>query len=299
MQTHSNPFGSARVMASKDVAMYAHSMSGEEPYQLGPDSQVQDGVPTGRLIRGTFDTSRRYPGTTRGYAIYVPAQYSGEEPANLLVFQDGEKYLADTFRAPTVLDNLIARGDLAPTIALFVEPGSPGPGTMWGGNSNRQIEYDAVDDDYARFLAEDLMPVVLEGYNVTADPERRAICGFSSGGICAFTAAWYRPDYFRRVISHCGSYINILGGHLYPTTIRLADHRALRVYLQTGVKDLDIEYGNIPLANQEMCAALEYRDYDVHLEFGVGGHTLMHAASLFPDTLRWIFREEESGAAVA
>ncbi|MFJ4222831.1 alpha/beta hydrolase [Microbacterium sp. NPDC089695] len=291
MDSRHNPFGSARIMAPKDVATYAHSMSGDEPYELGPESRRTDGVPEGRLQSGVFASSRIYPGTSRAYTVYVPQQYSPDAPANLLVFQDGSAYLDESFSAAVVLDNLIASGDLAPTIALFVEPGSPGPGHMWGGTSNRQIEYDAVDDDYARFLAEELMPVALDGLAVTDDPERRAICGFSSGGICSFTAAWHRPDLFRRVISHCGSYINILGGHLYPSTIRLADFRGIRVHLQTGAKDLDIEFGNIPLANREMLAALEYRDYDVRLEFGEGGHTLKHAASVFPETLRWIFRD--------
>jgi hypothetical protein len=216
MDPRHNPFGVARVMAEKDVATYAHSMSGDEPYILGPDSLRQDDVPQGRLIEGSYRSSRIYPGTTRDWAVYIPAQYSPDSPADLIVFQDGRQYLDDAFGATHVLDNLIARGELRPTIGVFVEPGAPGPGHMWGGNSNRQIEYDAVDDDYARFLVEEVFPVALDGLNVTEDPERRAICGMSSGGICAFTAAWHRPDYFRRVISHCGSYINILGGHLYP-----------------------------------------------------------------------------------
>jgi enterochelin esterase-like enzyme len=289
MKPTDNPWPEVRTMNEKDRAMYAWSMDGDEPYVLGPDSLERDDVPRGRVLEREWTSHHMYPGTHRKYWIYVPEQLRAGEPSNLIVFQDGDKYLDRAFSATVALDNLIASGDIAPTVAVFVNYGTPGPGNMWGGSDDRQIEYDAVDPDYARFLLEEILPAVAAEVPITDDPERRAICGHSSGGICSFTVAWHRPDAFRRVISHCGSFLDILGGHDYPSKIRLAEPKPIRVLLQTGSKDLDISLGSIPIANQDMLAALTYSGYDVRYEFGEGGHTLLHGAAIFPDTLRWIF----------
>jgi enterochelin esterase family protein len=86
---------------------------------------------------------------------------------------------------------------------------------------------------------------------------RISLIGISSGGICAFTAAWERPDAFSKVLSHVGSFTNIRGGHVYPSVIRKTERKPIRVFLQEGSNDLDNLHGNWPLANQEMAAALE------------------------------------------
>ena len=140
-------------------------------------------------------------------------------------------------------------------------------------------------------MIEELLPEIEQRYAIVWDPAGRAICGMSSGGICAFTVAWERPDAFRKVVSHCGSFTNIRGGHNYPTMIRSAETKPLRVFLQSGAKDLDVIYGSWPIANQDMAAALAYRDYDYQFVFGVGGHTLKHGGAIFPDTLRWLWRD--------
>ena len=75
-------------------------------------------------------------------------------------------------------------------------------------------------------LIDEILPEVGKRYALTTDPERRALAGASSGGICAFTAAWERPDYFRKVVSHIGSFTNIRGGYAYPFLIRKARHEA-------------------------------------------------------------------------
>jgi len=185
------------------------------------------------------------------------------QPACLMAFQDGESYLGPDIQVPTVFDNLIHKGEMPVTIGLFVNPGDRGPGNpQYGGNDNRSFEYDSLSDLYARFLIEELLPHIGERYKITSDPTGRAICGISSGGICAFTAAWERPDAFRKVVSHCGSFTNIRGGHNYPSLIRKSAPRPLRVFLQTGAKDVDVVFGNWPIANQDMAAALAYREYD-------------------------------------
>jgi enterochelin esterase family protein len=139
--------------------------------------------------------------------------------------------------------------------------------------------------------------MVEQDYRLVQDPAGRAICGMSSGGICAFTAAWERPDAFGKVVSHCGSYTNIRGGHNYPSTIRRAEKKPLRVFLQSGSNDLDVVFGNWPIANQDMAAALAFKQYDYQFVFGTGGHTLKHGGAIFPDTLRWLWRDYPAGAA--
>jgi len=275
-------------LPDQDLKTFLASMSGGEPYALGPDSRPTGGVLQGRVIQRHWRGERTYPGTERDYWLYVPAQYRDTEPACLMVFQDGGRYVGPEVNAPIVFDNLIAAGEMPVTIGLFVNAGDTGPGDLlYGGTTNRGFEYDALGDTYARFLLDELIPEVAKEYALTADPAGRAICGISSGGICAFTVAWERPDAFGKVVSHCGSFTSMRGGNVYPDLIRRAAAKPLRVFLQTGARDLDIIYGNWPLANRNMAAALAYRGYDHQFVFGACGHTLAHAGAIFPDTMRW------------
>jgi enterochelin esterase-like enzyme len=156
---------------------------------------------------------------------------------------------------------------------------------------NRSFEYDTLSHDYVTFLLDEILLAVRDTYHITYDPEGHAICGISSGGICAFTAAWERPDRFRKVMSHVGSFTNIRGGHNYPALIRKTEPKPLRVFLQDGSNDLDNEHGNWPLANQQMYAALKYAKYDVKFVFGEGGHNGNHGGAILPDSLRWLWRD--------
>jgi len=276
----------------KDRANIDASVCGGEPYELGPDSRPQPDVPRGVVTQHRQEDSRVYPGVARDYWLYVPAQYDAARPAALMVFQDGSAYLGPHVNAPVVFDNLIARGEMPVTVGLFINAGDKGPGApFYGGDNNRSVEYDSLDDRYARLLIEELLPAIAAHVQVTDDPADRAICGISSGGICAFTVAWHRPDMFGKVVSHCGSFTDIRGGHVYPSLIRRTERKPIRVFLQTGARDVDTIYGNWPLANQAMAAALSYRDYDYRFEFGAGGHTLFHGGAIFPDTLRWLWRD--------
>jgi enterochelin esterase family protein len=265
-----------------------------DEYKLGPDSFPQEGVPRGEVTKYAFTNSAVYPGTVRDYWVYVPKQYDPAKPAALMVFQDGGGYVSTNgqYRVATVFDNLIAKKEMPVTIGVFVNPGVV-PSTEQGkkDRSNRSFEYDSLGDAYAKFLLNELLPEVAKKYNLTTDPALRAIGGASSGGICAFTVAWERPDAFHKVLSHIGSFTNIRGGHVYPAFIRKTEKKPLRVFLQDGSGDLDNLHGNWPLANQEMAAALKFMGYDYKFEFGTEGHNGKHGGAILPDSLRWLWRD--------
>jgi enterochelin esterase family protein len=268
-----------------------------DDYQLGPDSMVQEGVPQGKVLEGKFTSEKIFPGTVRNYWVYVPAQYDGSSPAAVMVFQDGGSYVNKTgqFRVPVVFDNLIHKKQMPVTIGIFLNPGEiPAATPGQSSRKNRSFEYDSLGDQYARFLLEEILPMVAKVHQLklTDDPNQRAICGISSGGICAFTVAWERPDQFRKVLSHVGSFTNIRGGHVYPAIIRKTENKPLRVFLQDGSNDLDNLHGSWPLANQEMAAALKFKGYDYRFEFGDGGHNGKHGGAILPDSLRWLWRNE-------
>ena len=268
---------------------------GADDYTLGPDSQPQAGVPKGRIEGPHVFKSRVFRNTVRQYWVYVPAQYDAAKPAAVMVFQDGHKYVnvEQEYRVPVVFDNLIHKKEMPVTIGIFVNPGHAGaelPADPWRG-SNRSQEYDTLSEEYARFLIEEMLPEVARSYSLTSDPQARAIAGASSGGICAFTVAWERPDHFRKVISHIGSFTNIRGGHAYEALIRKSALRPMRIFLQDGSNDLDNAHGNWPLANQQMAAALKFRGYDYRFEYGDGAHTHKHGGALLPESLRWLWRD--------
>ena len=247
---------------------------------------------------------------------------TAEKPACVLVFQDGQRATRTNgvLRVPQVMENLIARKQMPVTIGIFITPGNLGeayPDDLGMKNPNhRREEYDALDDSYARFLIEEMLPEVGKKYNLTDDPEKRAIGGTSSGAICAFTVAWQRPDMFRRVISLIGSYTSIgyspaaegkpmtPGGDLYPTLIRKNPIKPIRIYLQDGEHDLSNEHGNWFLANQQMLSAFEYANakadkdgtlgarYEVKHNWGDGAHSDAHGGALLPDILTWIWTND-------
>jgi enterochelin esterase-like enzyme len=251
-------------------------------------------VPQGTVTKWSWKSEKVYPGTVRDCWTYVPKQYDGSQPACVMVFQDGGNYVNDKgqFRTTVVFDNLIHRNEMPVTIGIFLNPGSIPPAAEGQKpRSNRSFEYDSLGDQYARFLLEEILPEVGRQYRLTDDPNGRAICGISSGGICAWTVAWERPDQFRKVLSHVGSFTNIRGGHVYHALIRKTEPKPIRVFLQDGANDLDNLHGSWPLANQEMAAALKFAKYDYRFEFGDGGHNGKHGGAILPESLRWLWRD--------
>lgn len=281
-------------LAVATVASILGTLAAADDYKLGPDSLPQDGVPKGKVTDHEWKDSKVFPGTVRKYQIYVPAQYDGKTPACVMVFQDGGAYSNDKgqFRVPVVLDNLIHRKEVPVMVAIFVNPGEFPPAKEGAkGRSNRSFEYDTLSTDYAKFLETEILPEVGKTLKLRTDAAGRGIGGISSGGICAFTAAWERPDLFGKVLSHVGSFTNIRGGDVYPGLIRKTERKPIRVFLQDGGGDLDNLHGHWPLANQQMAAALKFMGYDYKLVYGDGGHNGKHGGVILPESLKWLWRD--------
>jgi enterochelin esterase-like enzyme len=204
-------------------------------------------VQKGEITKHTFARSKIFPGTTRTYSLYVPKQYDGKTPACVYVNQDGVQ-----FNAPAVFDRLIAEKKMPMTIGVFVPPGVvPAAGPKALPRFNRSFEYDGLGDAYARFVLTELLPDVetkttTDGRKIimSKSGNDRAIAGSSSGAICAFTAAWERPDAFSRVFSAVGTYVGLRGGNEYATLIRKSEPKPIRVFLQDGENDLNIYGGD-------------------------------------------------------
>ncbi|MFG1609999.1 alpha/beta hydrolase [Actinoplanes sp. NPDC049265] len=259
-------------------------------YVHGPDSRRRAGVPVGRTVEFSWNDSAAYPGTSRRFWVHVPARHDPSHPASLIVFLDGQWYLdpSGEVRGSTVLDNLIHSGDIPATIGVFVDPGlladTRNP-------KNRNIEYDAFDDRLATFLLTEIIPRVTQRYAITDDPTRWAICGGSSGGNGAFTAAWLRPDRFGRAICFLSSFVQMPAGNPYPELIPSVPRKPLRIFMQAGHRDLGWNEPdrNWLAANLRVAAALAEAGYDFRLVLGDGGHSPNHTGVLLPDALRWSF----------
>ena len=297
------------LMASGGLAPIAQEPPPVNPdtfYQIGPDSLPREGVPKGE-VRGPFMLpSDAYPGTQHTYWVYVPAQYDGAVPASLMIFNDGQAFnnMEGDLRAPNVLDNLIHRREIPVMISVFINPGrrpdqpEPTPQNWGDKDTNRPTEYNSLDDKYARVIVDELMPVIYKEYNVSKDPDRHGIGGASSGAIAAFTVAWERPDDFRRVLSMIGSFTNIRGGHAYADLVRQSPKKPLRVYLQDGRNDnRGLRNGKYDetrdwfLQNVRLMQALTEKGYDLNYQWGIGGHNQKHAGAVFPDMMRWLWRD--------
>ncbi|MEX0791718.1 MAG: alpha/beta hydrolase-fold protein [Pirellulaceae bacterium] len=277
------------------LACASFAFADDSGYTLGPDSQRKVDAPRGEVTKHTFAESKVFPETSRDYFLYVPKQYDAEKPAAVMVFQDGHTYVDEKgqFRVPVVFDNLIAAGQMPVTIGIFINPGHKGDSQIespWRAN-NRSFEYDTLSGDYAKFLIDEMLPLVAQDYNLSTEAKDRAICGISSGGICAFTVAWERPEAFHKVLSHVGSFTNIRGGHNYHAWIRKTEPKPIRVLLQDGENDLDNQHGNWWLGNLQMDKALAFAKYDYQFVGGIGGHNGIHGGAILPESLRWLWRD--------
>ncbi|MFN7291220.1 MAG: SMP-30/gluconolactonase/LRE family protein [Pirellula sp.] len=263
----------------------------EEAYETHPDSIKKPNVPEGK-VEGPFTwKSKIYPGTVRDYYLYIPSQYDPAKPACTFIVQDGINR-AREWKLPVVMDNLIAQGEMPITIGIFVDHGVvPALSDAAQPRFNRSFEYDSLGDRYARFLLEEILPEVSRSYNLSTDPNDRSIGGASSGAICAFNAAWERPNEFRRVLSTIGTYVGLRGADEVATLVRKTEPKPLKIFLQDGSNDLDIYAGSWWIANLQLLSALQYAGYDVEHVWGEGGHNGKHGAAIMPDALRWLWKD--------
>lgn len=291
------------------AATNSQSLDPDAFYKLGPDSIAQEGVPKGE-IRGPYVLpSKVYEGTQHTYWVYVPAQYDPAVAASLMIYNDGHAFMAPDgdMRAQNVMDNLIFRRELPVMIGVFINPGrrpdQPEPDEKeWGDNTtNRRVEYNSLDDKYARVIVDELLPVLKKEYNISNDPERRGIGGSSSGAIAAFTVAWERPNEFRKVLSNVGSFVDLRGGNAYPDIIRKSEKKPLRVFLCDGRNDLRGVRDNKPYnqavdwfyQNVQMMQALTAKGYDLNYAWGMNKHGQKMGGAILPDMMRWLWRDHE------
>lgn len=275
--------------------LYAFAQVPVENYPDDPASLEKAGVPKGEIIKLTFDHSSIFPGTWREYWIYVPAQYRPDKPACVYIGQDGLH-----LKATTVFDNLIDQKAMPVTIGVFVMHGRVRASDTAKAldRFNRSYEYDGLGDGYARFILNEILPEVEKQRTSDGRVIRlshlgndRAIGGTSSGAICAFTAAWERPDAFSRVFSAIGTYVGLRGGDRYSTLVRKYEPKPIRVFLQDGTNDLNIYAGDWWKANETMERALTFAGYEVQHVWGEGGHNGKQATALFAQAMRWLWQD--------
>ena len=269
-----------------------------ETFAVAADSLPQAGVPKGTVIAQKRWKSAIFAGTERDWWIYVPAQARAAPatPVGVMVFQDGGAHFVKP--VPTVFDNLIAKGEMPVTAAVFINPG-----VFADGRRNRSFEYETMSADYARFLLEEILPEVEKTVKLRKDPDSRAIGGMSSGALCAFTVAWQRPDQFGKVLSWVGSYTNLgVGvpkldtGRNYPPLIRRSAKKPIRIFMQDGEQDLEQDVaGSWTMANKDMERALTYAGWDFRMVWGKGFHSTKHGFAIFPEALRWLWRDAPRG----
>lgn len=247
----------------------------------------------GEVLKFNLNDSQIYPGTEREILVYVPQQYKSNKPACLLVCMDGILY-----DATTVMDNLIASGEMPVTIGVFVNPGVVYDEDREVVRYNRCKEFDSTDDTFARFLEEEVLPRV-EGMKtekgktiaLSKNANDRAITGASSGGIAAFTAAWNRPDLFSRVYTTVGTFVAMRGGHEYPAIVRKTEPKPLRIYMQDGWYDVwNPIFGEWFEYNMLMESAFNFAGYEVFNKWDRGNHSIKYGTLAFPDALRWLWK---------
>lgn len=266
-----------------------------EHFEYTSDSLPHDDVPKGRLEKFEWRDSKVFPGTVREVTVYLPAGHQPGEETCLMVWQDGTRHAdpAGSMRAPVVFDNLIHQKAMPRTVGIFIDPGRKPQQKPGDKAANRGFEYDSLGDAYVRFLLEEIIPEVEKRHalKLRPSPTAWAIAGGSSGGICAFTAAWERPQKFGKVLSWVGSFVDLRGGHVYPSLIRITERKPIRVYLLDGENDLDNPFGNWPLANKQMAAALRFMNYDFRIDWNSCFHGSKGMAPALPEALRWLWRD--------
>ncbi len=219
---------------------------------------------------------------SRKVTVYVPKQYVAGTVAPFIVGADGpDKMLF------TALDNLIAEKRVPVMIGISISNGS---GDAQG--SERGLEYDTMSGLYAEFVEKEVLPLVEKNYGVklTKDPEGRATMGGSSGGSAALIMAWYHPEWYHRVLTYSGTYVNqqypwnpqTPGGawEFHKSLIPNSPKKPIRLWMEVGDRD---NFNPNPMgdgmhdwvvANEQMAKVLAAKGYHYQFVFARNaGHT--------------------------
>lgn len=271
----------------------------EVEYAYGPDSTARVDVTPGRIIELTINDPKAFPGTVRKVWVHIPSSLQLDRSSSWTMILDGSWYLdpAGAFRAGIVLDNLVADGSIRPMVGIFVDPGVfPGVADS-DEHKNRNAEYDSPDGVFADFLADEVIPLVSRHLQLSPHPGEHLICGGSSGGNAAFTAAWSRPGVFGRVVCLGGSFAQMLGGNPYPHLIATTPRKPLRVLLTAAHRDIgwNEPEANWLAENLLNAAALAQAGYDFRFVLREGGHSMTNGGALLPDALRWAWNDTIDG----
>jgi enterochelin esterase-like enzyme len=299
-------------------------------HERAPEMVVKDDVPHGAVHLFTMSSadSKLYPGIardsgtfgtpdpndpaklvvttshprpyTRRVAVYVPAQYVTGTAAPFIVGADGPDSLLFV-----ALDNLIAAKRVPPMIAISIGNGS---GDAQG--SQRGLEYDTMSGRYAEFVETEVLPLVEKQYGVTLsrDPDERATMGCSSGAAAALTMAWYHPEWYHRVLSYSGTFVNQQwppsagtphgAWEYHERLIPDSPRKPLRIWMHVGDRDLynpnvmRDDMHDWVVANENMARVLAAKGYPYQFVFARNSGHCDRAVKqqTLPEALEWLWK---------
>jgi enterochelin esterase-like enzyme len=135
--------------------------------------------------------------------VYLPPGYShgSKDYPVIYALNRGVGYWQTGMQLPSVLDALITRGAIPPTIVVFAsDSGGPYPDSECA---------DSVDgrEWFDRFMGTDLVAWVDSHFRTIATAAARATLGFSEGGYCAGAIPSHHPDVFRSGLVLSGYFV--------------------------------------------------------------------------------------------
>jgi enterochelin esterase family protein len=197
--------------------------------------------------------------------IYTPTGFAGSgDGYPLLVLFDGDR---NVMWMPTILDNLIAKKQIPPLVAVLVDDSQP---------SARGTEL-PCNPAFADFLAKELVPWSHERYHASQDAARTIVAGSSFGGLAAVFAGLRHPEVFGNVVSLSGSFWwkpeGEKEGQWLVRQLDASPKLPLRFYLEVGLMEsypMQIE------SNERMRDVLGAKDYVLgYFEYD-GGHAFLN-----------------------
>ena len=306
----------------------------EGNFVIGPDYPAPSlaEAPAGKLQQFTLDSrdSHFYPGVGRDefgtvdpgnprtlivkthpqpyqrtVTVYIPKQYEPGSTAPFIVIHDGPKLGESDTTVPRILDSLIAQRRVPVMIAIMIQNGG---GDAQG--SERGLEYDTLSGYFAEFIEAEVLPAVEKTYSVrlTRKPDGRAVMGCSSGAAAAFTMAWFHPEWYHRVVSYSGTFVNqqwpfnpaTPGGawEYHNQLIAQSPTKPIRLWMQVGDRDLfnpnilRDDMHDWVAANNRMATVLKSKGYHYQYVFTLSSTHCDRAVryNTLPEALEWVWK---------